>query len=77
MSQFHSKQPRLRLDPKAYRRLYHRVLARDGWRCQGCGRLTDLQVHHIRARSHLGDDAEENLTTLCIQCHGAIHRERM
>ncbi len=75
MTQFRPKRPRLRLDTKSYRKLWQRVIERDGWRCQNCGRLTGLQVHHIHARSHLGDDAEENLITLCAQCHEAVHRE--
>ena len=32
-----------------------------------------LEVHHMMARSKLGDDAEENLITLCSQCHRHIH----
>jgi 5-methylcytosine-specific restriction endonuclease McrA len=67
------KQPRLRLEPDAYRQLTRGVLARDGWRCQDCGRSQNLQVHHIRPRSRLGDDTEENLITLCAKCHGARH----
>jgi 5-methylcytosine-specific restriction endonuclease McrA len=76
MTQFCSKRPRLRLDPKSYRKLWQQVMGRDGCRCQSCGRLTGLQVHHIHARSRLGDDAEENLITVCAQCHEAVHRER-
>src|ERR1700681_2927276 len=38
-----------------------KVLERDGWRCQSCGRMEDLQVHHIQRRSQLGDDTAENL----------------
>jgi hypothetical protein len=33
------------------------------WRSQDCGAARDLQVHHIRSRGQLGDDAEENLIT--------------
>ncbi len=76
MTQFRSKRPRLRLDPKSYRKLWQRVMERDGWRCQNCGRLTGLQVHHIRARSRLGDDTEGNLITLCAQCHQTVHRKK-
>ena len=69
-----SRQPqRLRLEPDAYRRLAREVLARDGWRCQDCGVAHDLQVHHLRSRSRLGDDAEQNLITLCAGCHRARH----
>jgi 5-methylcytosine-specific restriction endonuclease McrA len=67
------KRPRLRLDPESYRRLHQRVLDRDGWRCQSCGRSRDLQVHHIEPRSRLGNDTEENLITLCAACHRSCH----
>ncbi len=67
------KRPRLRLEAEAYDRLRRQVLERDGWRCQHCGRATQLEVHHIRMRSKLGDDALENLITLCTDCHKAKH----
>jgi 5-methylcytosine-specific restriction endonuclease McrA len=61
-------------ESEAYRLLCREILERDGWRCQGCGRMEDLQVHHIRPRSQLGDDIERNLITLCIGCHQRVHR---
>ena len=73
MSVPHSKRPRIQLDPEAYQQLCRHVLRRDGWRCQQCGSRTNLQVHHIRLRSQSGDDAEENLMTLCSECHDQIH----
>ena len=47
-----------------------RVLARDRDRCQvpGCSRAA-LQAHHVKFRSHLGGDAEENLTGICAAHH--------
>jgi len=59
MIQNRAKKGRLRLDPASYRRLWAKVLTRDGWRCQRCGRSSNLQVHHIRRRSLLGNDGEE------------------
>ncbi|MGA7047672.1 MAG: HNH endonuclease signature motif containing protein, partial [Candidatus Sulfotelmatobacter sp.] len=53
----------LRLDPPSYERLRQRVLSRDGWRCQSCGAMSNLEVHHKQFRSHSGDDSEENLIT--------------
>jgi 5-methylcytosine-specific restriction endonuclease McrA len=67
------KHPRICLDPKAYGQLCRQVLRRDGWRCQTCGSMTNLQVHHIELRSQSGADAEENLITLCSDCHDRIH----
>jgi len=46
---------------------------RDGWRCQKCSSLENLQVHHRTRRSQQGDDALENLVTLCAYCHMAEH----
>ena len=74
MPRMNQKQPRLRLELGAYRELRNRVLERDGWRCQNCGGLNNLQVHYIEARSQLGHDTCENLITLCAKCHESLHR---
>ena len=42
---------RIKLGPRIYRRLITRVLDRDGWKCQKCGSLENLQVHHKVKRS--------------------------
>ncbi len=76
MIQFHPKLPRIRLAQESYRSLRQHVLERDGWRCQSCGSLSNLQVHHLRPRSRLGDDAEHNLITLCARCHEELHLHR-
>jgi 5-methylcytosine-specific restriction endonuclease McrA len=68
--------PRLRLDPVAYENLRHQVLRRDGWRCQSCGTMVNLEVHHNQFRSHSGDDSDENLITLCATCHASAHGAR-
>lgn len=68
------KTPRLPLDSLSYERLRQRVLRRDGWRCQSCGTMSNLEVHHREFRSHSGSDAEENLITLCTACHARQHR---
>jgi 5-methylcytosine-specific restriction endonuclease McrA len=64
---------RIKLGPRIYRRLMKKVLERDGWRCQKCGSLENLQVHHKIKRSQQGNDALENLVTLCAYCHMAEH----
>jgi len=73
MSPFSPKLRRLRLDAEAYQKLHQQVLERDGWRCQACGSLRGLEVHHIQHRSQLGDDSDGNLITLCSDCHRALH----
>jgi ATP-dependent DNA helicase RecQ len=64
----------LRLDSLSYETLRKQVLRRDNWRCQSCGTMSNLEVHHREFRSHLGADSEENLITLCKRCHAKVHR---
>ena len=64
----------LRLDPVSYESLRQQILRRDGWRCQACGAMSNLEVHHMEFRSHSGADSEENLITLCAECHERVHR---
>ena len=73
MNQILPKRPRQRLEPELYERVRERVLRRDGWRCQACGSRLNLEVHHQEFRSHGGEDAEQNLITVCIECHGRYH----
>jgi 5-methylcytosine-specific restriction endonuclease McrA len=63
-----------RLDPLSNESLRQQILCRDGWRCQSCGTMSNLEVHHREFRSHSGADAEENLITLCMACHARVHR---
>ncbi len=67
------KRPRIQLDREEYEQLSRQVLRRDCWRCQQCGSRINLEVHHIQLRSQSGDDVEENLITLCSECHDQIH----
>ena len=68
------KTARLRLDPCSYETLRQQILHRDGWRCQFCSTMSNLEVHHREFRSHAGGDSEENLITLCAACHSSVHR---
>jgi 5-methylcytosine-specific restriction endonuclease McrA len=68
-----TKQAPIRLEEESYRELRKQVLRRDGWRCQLCGSMTNLEVHHKQFRSHSGNDQEENLITLCFNCHFSTH----
>jgi len=74
MKKISAKNPRLKLDATSYRELHRHVLERDGWRCQFCGSMQNLQVHHLKFRSQSGDDEEQNLITLCADCHEQMHR---
>jgi len=68
------KRAPLRLEPDQYENLRYQVLRRDGWRCQACGTMSNLEVHHREFRSRSGDDSEQNLITLCCACHAIVHR---
>jgi len=64
----------IKLEESEYRELRQRVLRRDNWRCQFCGSMTNLEVHHQQFRSHSGPDYEDNLITLCKSCHRSLHK---
>lgn len=49
----------------------YRILARDGFRCVGCGKPAPalLHVDHIIPVISGGDDCDDNLVTLCEECN--------
>lgn len=53
------------------------VLARAGRRCEACGRLGRLEVHHRQALENGGAPyAPDNLQALCRDCHQRAHGRR-
>ncbi len=76
MNRIVPKQPRIRLEAEPYEELRQQVLRRDAWRCQSCGIMSNLEVHHKEFRSQSGNDSEQNLITLCSACHGSVHKSR-
>jgi ATP-dependent DNA helicase RecQ len=72
MTRVRPKHARLQLAVEMYDKLRQQVLRRDGWRCQSCGAMSNLEVHHQEFRSHSGDDLEQNLITLCTSCHATV-----
>ncbi len=74
MSTLGPKVPPVRLDPASYEQLRQQILRRDNWKCQFCGTMSNLEVHHTEFRSRSGEDSEENLITLCTACHARVHR---
>jgi 5-methylcytosine-specific restriction protein A len=50
-----------------------RILVRDNWQCQHCGRVCSMpgeaQCDHKKPKAIGGDDSDENLQTLCLPCH--------
>jgi 5-methylcytosine-specific restriction endonuclease McrA len=73
VSPVRSDSSHLRPDPTSYERLRQQILRRDGWRCQSCGTMSNLEAHHKQFRSHSGDNSEQNLITLCTACHNIAH----
>ena len=50
------------------------ILHRDNYTCQCCGKKNcRLEVHHIKFKSQGGTNDEENLITLCEDCHKGVH----
>jgi 5-methylcytosine-specific restriction protein A len=52
-----------------------RVLARDRFACQSCGKRSELEVDHIVPVARGGSWELDNLWTLCKPCHGAKTRK--
>ena len=50
------------------------ILHRDNYTCQCCGKKNcRLEVHHVKFKRDGGTDDEENLLTLCEDCHKGVH----
>jgi 5-methylcytosine-specific restriction endonuclease McrA len=56
MSLMRPDPPCLCQDPSSSDRLRQAVLRRDGWRCQSCRTMSNLEVHHKQFRRHSGSD---------------------
>ncbi|MEU8877918.1 HNH endonuclease signature motif containing protein [Streptomyces javensis] len=72
--------PTLEMRPPRVReaiKLRYKILDRDNKTCQDCGRTPaqgiSLQIHHILPVHKGGKNDEDNLVTLCLQCHGGRH----
>ena len=61
--------------PDAFKKLRFKILQRDNFRCQYCGRnpktdpYVELQVDHIHPQAKGGSNSEDNLTTSCRDCN--------
>jgi 5-methylcytosine-specific restriction endonuclease McrA len=63
-----------RRGPAANTSIRNKIKARDGYRCRLCGSSVQLEVHHVVPISRGGHPTDENnLVTLCHQCHLAMH----
>lgn len=65
--------------PSDWNQRRSKVLRRDKWTCQSCGRTggprgtAELHAHHILPKSKGGGHSLDNLTTLCDRCHAEYH----
>ena len=58
---------------RPWERVRNLIRDRDGWRCTQCGRPGRLAIHHKVALVDGGGNSPANLTTLCQDCHNAVH----
>ena len=53
----------------SWRELKEKIKAERGAKCELCGSLGKLDLHHIISRKNKGKDTEDNLQLLCRACH--------
>lgn len=63
------------LQTSHWRKSRSRTLRLDGWKCVKCGQKGD-QVHH-RTYERLGREHQDDIVTLCTECHLAIHEGKI
>lgn len=64
------------LESKIWKTKRNRILKRDGYTCQICGKMfpkNKLHVHHMSYRN-FGKEQDCELVTLCKKCHYEYHR---
>jgi 5-methylcytosine-specific restriction endonuclease McrA len=49
------------------------AIRRAGYRCQKCGSIARLQVHHV-SYLRLGNERDEDLMVLCAKCHEELRK---
>ena len=55
--------------------LRNSILIRDGYKCQACKGVEELQVHHVKyiRGGKIWDSPAKDLVTLCRECHKKVH----
>jgi 5-methylcytosine-specific restriction endonuclease McrA len=72
------RRERARSEQKAWLAVRKEVLSRDGYKCRVCGiGDSQLDVHHVKARSAGGDDVTSNLIAVCRICHSELTLHRL
>ena len=59
----------------AWRDLREKILRRDGYTCQYCEKAKAVTVHHWRYDNVFNEKPAE-LTSLCWECHKALHPKK-
>lgn len=59
------------LKQEAWLEIRQRIFERDGLCCIECGSPDNLECHHIEAVNEGGLPTDDNLQTLCSECHKA------
>lgn len=62
-----------------YEKFRRKVLKRDGYSCQLCGAVDNLEVHHKKLYANYPKlrTVVSNGITLCNSCHKNVHRKRV
>jgi hypothetical protein len=56
-----------------WQELRREALLRDGYRCRICDATGSLNIHHRYYPNRWGLETVDDLTTLCEDCHSAVH----
>lgn len=69
------KASKIRLKGVQQKKLHEKVWQRDDCCCAICGQFIEagVKAHHEPPKSKGGQDIEENLITLCNECHHQRH----
>jgi 5-methylcytosine-specific restriction endonuclease McrA len=46
---------------------------KQGSKCEVCGSIQNLQIHHYKPKSQGGKDEESNYIVVCSTCHKTFH----
>jgi len=64
----------MRLCNIKWKKIANKIRKRDNYTCQQCGKFPAYDVHHIIPYRLFHNDNENNLVTLCRNCHMQIER---
>jgi 5-methylcytosine-specific restriction endonuclease McrA len=69
------KQKKIRLTGKALAKLNEYIYDRDHRHCIICETWVaeGTKFHHVKLKSHGGEDVKENGVLLCMSCHTEVH----